>query len=94
MGAPVHSYGFAILPDGEGVLAALVETRHPPKVEAVLMQEIRGSIIKHDSCSTLEFVCVSETKSVLCCKGCLLRISLPSKVKTLDDLRSFFATST
>ncbi len=93
MGAPVHSIGIGTLPDNEGTLTALVQDWHEPKEEAVLATAIEAETLTHGNCSKLDFVRISDAKNVLCCKHCMLRITIPSNLKTLGDLKGFFATS-
>ncbi|MEK7150825.1 MAG: hypothetical protein AAB783_01355 [Patescibacteria group bacterium] len=92
MGAPVYSFAVGILPNNEGNIRVLVQEWNKPNEEVVLSQPIGAHTLTHGNCSTLDFVRVSDAKDVLCCKHCLLRISLPSNLKTLSDLKSFFAS--
>lgn len=93
MGAPVHSFGIGNLRDNEGTLIALVQEWDEPNEESVLSQPLGARTLTHGNCSTLDFVRISDARNVLCCKHCLLRISLPSALKTLGDLKGFLATS-
>lgn len=93
MGLSVHRFFVTELPDNEGVVSALLQTEEEPNEELVLSQPIDAYVFVHGDCSPLRFVRVSNTKGVLCCNSCLLRIPLPPNLKTLHGLRDFFSRS-
>lgn len=93
MSAPTHYFSLGELPDGEGQLRVLVQSWDTPVEAAVLSQSIETCPILHGECNILKIVTISNTKRVLCCERCMLRISLPLSVQTIDELRQYLVSN-
>ena len=83
------------LPDNEDVLEIYGwdnNLHHEPSAESINVQVFSGSlVVKHRSCDArVGILSISEQKTVLHCPFCGLRIGLPSKIKTIGQLRAFF----
>ena len=83
---------FIPLKNDEGELVVLIQQwKEPNKTETKLIKLDSEPTITHGRypfcMGLMRFVNVSETKKVLRCERCGLRISFPSSVETLGELK-------
>ena len=96
MGATVWKTAFLPLEDKEGELRVLAQQwEKPTKPETDSIRLDSEPVITHGHypfCEGLmSVVKVSESKSILYCKKCGLRISFPPSIETVGELAKYFS---
>jgi hypothetical protein len=95
MSLPTHStLVMSGLKDNEGPLRLLTEQENvPSNIEAFsTLLSVANLVHGQMDCPVLRYVVISASKSVLCCDRCLLRLSFPTQLKTVGDLRSYLCS--
>jgi hypothetical protein len=94
MGPATHRMNPIHLKDGEGEIGVIIEGWKKPSEEEAYTQSIDNCLkLFHEPCcyGRLAVVRVSDTKQVLFCNTCGLRINLGHQALTLGDLRKFLS---